>query len=203
MAQSTGLHWGYTGCCRHRCRYRGNFQDSWCLWFWSCRHHRCSRQRLWQLCRLDGCRQWCRNARSGWSLWCDCSDIWCGVSGLDTVFTEVSSHAAVDHAITGAHLVAVFQQDTYHSGRDPDLMEGVIHHNWLAGIQGARDLHHLSACDLEALEWASICSRIWKTAGLVLQILAGMMVLIWCWYRSSAGDGSLAKGQAMGQHRCT
>ena len=52
------------------------------------------------------------------------------------MFTKVSSCAPVDHTITGAHLIVVFQQDTYHSGRDPDLMEGVIHHNGLAGIQG-------------------------------------------------------------------
>ena len=45
---------------------------------------------------------------------------------------------AVDHAITGVHLVAVFQQDMYHSGRDPDLMEGVVHCNGLAGIQGCK-----------------------------------------------------------------
>ena len=74
------------------------------------------------------------------------------------MFMEVLSHVAVDHAITGAHLVAVFWQDTYHSGRDPNLTEGVIHRNRLASIQGARDLYHLSACDLEALEQASICS---------------------------------------------
>ena len=51
---------------------------------------------------------------------------------------KVSSHAAVDHAITGVHLIAVFQQDMYHSGRNPDLMEGVIHCNGLAGIQGCK-----------------------------------------------------------------
>ena len=34
--------------------------------------------------------------------------------------------------------------------------------------RGARDLHHLSACDLEALEWASICSQIWRAAESVL-----------------------------------
>ena len=51
---------------------------------------------------------------------------------------KVSSCTAVDHAITGAHLVAVFQQDAYHSGRDPDLMEGVIHCNGLASIQGCK-----------------------------------------------------------------
>ena len=104
----------------------------------------------------------------------------------------MSSHVAVDHAITGVHLVAVFCQDTYHSGMDPDPMEGVIHCNRLASIQGARDLHHLSACDLEASQWASIHSLIWRAVGSVLQILAGMVVLIWHWYRSSAGDGSLA-----------
>ena len=41
----------------------------------------------------------------------------------------------VDNAITGAHLAAVFWQDIYHSGRDPDFMEGVVHCNGLAGIQ--------------------------------------------------------------------
>ena len=51
---------------------------------------------------------------------------------------EVSSHTAVDHAITGAHLVAVFWQDMYHSGSDPDPMEGVVHCNGLAGIQGCK-----------------------------------------------------------------
>ena len=51
---------------------------------------------------------------------------------------KVTSHAAVDHAITGAHLVAVFWQDTYHSGRNPDLMEGVVHCNGLASIQGCK-----------------------------------------------------------------
>ena len=51
---------------------------------------------------------------------------------------EVSSHVAVDHAITGAHLIAVFWQDAYHSGRDPDLMEDVVHHNRLAAIQGCK-----------------------------------------------------------------
>ena len=51
---------------------------------------------------------------------------------------KVSSHAAVDHAITGAHLVAVFWQDMYHSGRDPDLVEGVVHCNRLASIQGCK-----------------------------------------------------------------
>ena len=51
---------------------------------------------------------------------------------------KVLSHTVVDHTITGAHLVAVFWQDVYHSGRDPDLMECVIHHNGLAGIQGCK-----------------------------------------------------------------
>ena len=54
------------------------------------------------------------------------------------MFTEVLSHVVVDHAITGVHMVAVFWQDMYHSVRDPDLMEGVVHHNGLAGIQGCK-----------------------------------------------------------------
>ena len=49
---------------------------------------------------------------------------------------KVSSCVVVDHATTGVDLVAVFWQDAYHSGRDPDLMEGVIHCNGLAGIHG-------------------------------------------------------------------
>ena len=51
--------------------------------------------------------------------------------------------------------------------------------------RGARDLQHMSACDLEASERASIHSQIWMAAGSVLQILAGMVVLISHWYRSS------------------
>ena len=187
-----GLHRGYAGCCRHRCRHRGDFRDSWHLWFWSHRCCRCNRQRLQQLCKLVGCRQCCRNVRSGRSLQCGWCDSWGSVCGLDTAFMKVSSCTAVDHAITGAHLVAVFWQDAYHSGGDPELMEGVLHCNRLAGIQGCKGLHRLSACVLEALELASIHLQIWRAAGSVLQILAGMVVLIWHWYRSPAGDGSLA-----------
>ena len=58
--------------------------------------------------------------------------------------------------------------------------------------RGTMDLHCLSVFDLEASEWASIHSQIWRTARSVLQILAGMVVLIWHQYRSSAGDGNLA-----------
>ena len=65
-------------------------------------------------------------------------DSWGSVTGFNTAFTKVLSHTMVDHAITGVHLVAVFQQDTYHSGRDPELMEGVIHCNSLASIQGCK-----------------------------------------------------------------
>ena len=135
MAWSTGLHKGYAGYYRHRHRHRGNFGDSWCLWFWSCR---CNGWRLQQLCRLSRCRQWCRNMRSGRSLQCGCCDIWGSVSGLDTAFMKVSSHVVVDHTITGVHLVAVFWQGTFRSGRDPDLAESVIHHNGLASIQGCK-----------------------------------------------------------------
>ena len=50
----------------------------------------------------------------------------------------MSSHVAVDQDITGVYLVAVFWQDMYHSDRNPDLMEGVIHHNGQASIQGCK-----------------------------------------------------------------
>ena len=132
---SMGLHRGYAVCCRHRCRHRGNFRDSWCLWFCSHRCCRCSRQRLWQLCRLDWCRHCCRNARYGRSLQCGWDDSWGSVIGFDTAFMKVSSRVVVYHAITGVHLVAVFWQGSYHSGRDPDFMDCVIHHNGLTSIQ--------------------------------------------------------------------
>ena len=132
----SGAAHGYTGCHRHRCRV--NLGDSWCLWFWSHRCCQCNRQRLQQLCRLGRSRWWCRNTGSGRSLWCGCCDIRGSVSGLDTTFMKVLSYAVVDHTITGVHLVAVFQHDTYHSGRNPDFAEGVIHHNWLASIQGCK-----------------------------------------------------------------
>ena len=51
---------------------------------------------------------------------------------------KVLSCVAVDHMITGVHLVAVFWQDMYHSGRDPDLTEGVVHHNGLISIWGCK-----------------------------------------------------------------
>ena len=54
------------------------------------------------------------------------------------MFMKVLSCVEVDHAITGVHLVAVFQHDRYHSGRNPDLAEGVINHSWLTSIQGCK-----------------------------------------------------------------
>ena len=138
MAQSMGLHRSYAGCCKCRCRLRGDCGDSSCLWFWSHRCCGCNRWRLQQLCRLGGCRQWCRNVRSGRSLQCGCCGSWGSVSGLDTAFTEVSSHVVVDHTITGVHLVAVFWKGMYHSGRDPALTEGVIHCNGLVSIHGCK-----------------------------------------------------------------
>ena len=49
----------------------------------------------------------------------------------------------------------------------------------------------MSACDLAASEHVSICSWTCMADGLLLHILAGMVVLSWHWYNSSAGDGSL------------
>ena len=56
------------------------------------------------------------------------------------MFMEVSSGVAVDHAITGMHLVAVFWQDVYHSGRDPDLMEGVIWSQQAGQLKGVQEI---------------------------------------------------------------
>ena len=187
-AQSTGLHRGYTGCCRCRHMHRGDSRDSWCLWFWSCRCCRCSGWRLWQLCRHEGCRQWCRNVRSGRSLWCGWCDIWGGVSGLDTTFMEVLPCVAVDHTITDAHLLVVFQQDMYHSGRDPDFTEGVIHCNRLASTQGCKGLASFIYLWLGGI--GAVINSFMSLEGCQISG-AGMVVLIWHWYRSSAGDGSL------------
>ena len=97
----------------------------------------------------------------------------------------------VNSTITGAYLVAVLGLYMYHHSRDPNLTKAIIHGNWLTSIQGARDLQCLSACALKASEQVSIPLQTWRAAGSVLWILAGMVVLSWHWYRSSAGDGSL------------
>ena len=61
------------------------------------------------------------------------------VSGGLTLHSQrLLSYVVVDHVITGAHLAAVFWQDVYHSGRNPDLAEGIVHCNGLAGIQGCK-----------------------------------------------------------------
>ena len=52
-------------------------------------------------------------------------------------------------------------------------------------------LLHLSACALADSERVSICSWRCVADGSLLHILARMVVLSWCWYNSSAGDGSL------------
>ena len=75
--------------------------------------------------------------------------------------------------------------------------------DWPA-YKGARDLQCLSACDLKASEWVAICSWTCRAAGSVLQILAGMVVLSWHWYRRSVGDGSLASiGAAQSARRAS
>ena len=58
--------------------------------------------------------------------------------------------------------------------------------------KGARDFQCLSACELKVSEQVTICLQTCRAAWSVLQILAGMVVLSQHWYRSSAGDGSLA-----------
>ena len=58
--------------------------------------------------------------------------------------------------------------------------------------KGVIGLQCLSTCDLKVSVQISICSWTWRAAGSVLWILAGMVVLSWHWYRSSAGDGSMA-----------
>ena len=103
---------------------------------------------------------------------------------------KVSSHAAVDHTITGAHLVAVFWHDMYHSGRDPDLTEvSYIAMGWPA-YRGARDLHRLSACDLEASEQAS--KFVYESVGLPDQCCR-----FWQEWWSESGIGTGAQ-QVMG-----
>ena len=191
MTWSPGLHRGCIGCHRHGCR--GNLWDSWhggdsCgLWLQSHRCCGCNWHRLCQLCRL-----WCRDVRSGRSLQCGCCGVWNSFSWLDTVFTKVSSHVAVDHTIAGVYLVAVL-------GRMHTTVVGIqilwrvsyMAMGWPA-YRGARDLHHLSACDLKALEQVAICSWTCRAAGSVFWILAGMVVLSCHWYRSSAGERRLA-----------
>ena len=76
------------------------------------------------------------------------------------------SCAAVDHTITGAHLVAVFWQDVYHSGRDPDLMEGVIWSQWAGWHKGVQEICIICLPgDLEASECGiNLFLQIWRAA---------------------------------------
>ena len=66
---------------------------------------------------------------SSWSLQCGSCAIWDSVDHFDTAFMKVSLHVAVCGTIAGAYLIAVPWWDTYHSSRNPDLSEGVIHCN--------------------------------------------------------------------------
>ena len=69
-------------------------------------------------------------------LWCGSCATWDSVSCFDTVFTEVSLHAAVCGTIAGAYEIAVPWEDVYHSNRNPNLSEGVVCCNWFTSIQG-------------------------------------------------------------------
>ena len=72
---------------------------------------------------------------SGWSLQCGGCATWDSVDCFDTAFMEVPPHAAVCGTVAGAYLIAVPWEDVYHSSRNPNLSEGVVHCNWLTSIQ--------------------------------------------------------------------
>ena len=69
-------------------------------------------------------------------LQCGSCTTWDSVDCFDTTFTtKVSPRVAVCGTIADAYLIAVPWQNTYHSSRNPNLSEGVIHCNWLSSIQ--------------------------------------------------------------------
>ena len=116
---------------------------------------------------------------------------WDSVSCLDTAFMEVPLCAAVCGTIAGVYLIAVPQEDMYHSSRNPNLLEGVIHSNWLTSIQWFKCFAAFVSLCLSRFKRASICSWTCGADGSLLWILARMVVLSQHWYNSSAGDGSL------------
>ena len=69
------------------------------------------------------------------SLWCGRCATWDSVSCFDTAFMEVSPCTVVCGTIAGTYLIAVPWEDTHHSSRNPNPLEGVICCNWLTSIQ--------------------------------------------------------------------
>ena len=130
MARPLWLHRCGMRCHRHLCwgihldSWSG--RNSWGLAHLGCQCCRCIRCGLHMLCRL----WWCRLC-----LQCGSCATWDSVNCFDTAFTKVSPHAMVCGTIAGAYLIAVPWLDTYHSSRNPNLLEGVIHCNWLTSIQ--------------------------------------------------------------------
>ena len=72
---------------------------------------------------------------SFWSLQCGSCATWGSVDSFDTAFMKVAPCAVVCGNIAGVYLIAVPWSDAYHSSRNPNLLEGVIHCNWLTSIQ--------------------------------------------------------------------
>ena len=81
-----------------------------------------------------GCSTLCSTLKQS-CLLCGRGATWDSVNCLDTAFTEVPPCAVVCGTSAGVYLIAVPGMDTYHSGRNPNLSEGVIHCNWLTSIQ--------------------------------------------------------------------
>ena len=72
---------------------------------------------------------------SGWNLQCGSCATGDSVGCFDTAFTEVSPHMVVCGTIAGVYLIAVLWEDVYHSSKNPNTLEGVVHSNWLTSIQ--------------------------------------------------------------------
>ena len=137
MAGSSWLHSCGMGC--HRLWCQGIVLDSWHvrnsgsllhLCCWCCR---CSRCGLHAWCRWGQCRLFHSEAES--CLQCGRGATGDSVNHLDTAFMEVPPCVVVCGTNASAYLIAVPGINTHHSGKNPNLSEGVVHCNLLTSIQ--------------------------------------------------------------------
>ena len=191
MARSLGLQRSAMGCCRHWCQ--GILLNSWCgknSWVASV----ADAANVGCMCGAGGGDAGCATKKQGLIRAC----------GVAVVPLGTVSVALTLHSQRCLHMQQYVENhcrcilDSYFCGRMHITVAGTqifwrvsyVATSWPA-YSGASVLLHLSACALADSECASICSWTCGAAGLLLCILAGMVVLSWGWYNSSAGDGSL------------
>ena len=139
MAGSLGLHRCGMGChrlwCRHFVLDSWHVRNSGSLPHLCCQCCRCGLHAWW---RWGQCRLFHSEVES--CLQCGRGATWDSADYFDTAVTEVPPCVVVCGTIAGAYLIAVPGMDTYHSGGNPNLSDGVVHCNWLTSIQWCKCL---------------------------------------------------------------